>query len=306
MIIGYRIAVLAALLVLIGLEIRTNGLVAHLPAVPVVTAAPAPPAPVDLAQQIEKTLSAKPEMVDPIIRAWPIAHPDDMQKAVKVAIMADPAMLQEAYGALQQRQQAAQMAKAKEQIAARHDDLFAKSGDPVVGPAGPGGEGVVTLVEFFDYECPFCKRVAPELEKLVANDPKVRVVYKEFPILGPVSVIAAKAALAAQAQGKYEPFHNALLADATKEHELTEAHIIEIAKNAGVDLDRLKADVANPDLDLRINANRQLAQALGITGTPGLIVGDSLAPGALPYDRLAQMVAQQRTTSQSTQRAAVP
>ena len=223
-------------------------------------------------------------------------------EAVHKALIEHPEWLQEMSEALQHKQQAQRDAQLKRAIAANRESLHGLKDDPIVGAA----DGDVTIVEFFDYQCPFCKRLAPEVEKLIKTDSRVRVVYKEFPILDPASAIAAKAALAAQAQDKYEAFHNALLADTTKEHELTEVHIVEVAKTVGIDVDRLKADMAKPELDAQIAANRQLAQSIGITGTPGLIIDDGLVPGALPYDRLVQLVAQQRGASRSAVHVATP
>ncbi|MDR3438195.1 DsbA family protein [Telmatospirillum sp.] len=188
------------------------------------------------------------------------------------------------------RQQAAQMEQSRQALAGAHAALFDDATDPVAGnPAGG-----VTVVEFFDAECPFCKKVAPDLERLIAENSDIRVVYKEYPILGPGSVTAAKAALAAVRQGKYEAFHNALMADATPEHQLTEALILEIAKQRGLDVKRLTSDMQAPEIAAKITANVTLARQIGVNGTPALIIGDRLIPGAMPYDALVQAVSEVR------------
>ncbi|TIO11831.1 MAG: DsbA family protein, partial [Mesorhizobium sp.] len=130
---------------------------------------------------------------------------------------------------LDQRQRQAQAAQVKQVVKARADDLFRDKRSPVGGNA----EGNVTLVEFFDYNCPYCRMMAPIMDQAVAGDPQLRIVYKEFPILGPDSVFAAKAALAADKQGKYAAFHKALYGSRTR---VTEAAVLKIAADAGLDV----------------------------------------------------------------------
>lgn len=210
--------------------------------------------------------------------------------AVHDALMAHPEWLMEMSQALRQKQQTAQQEQAKKALADNRDAVYHNSADPVVG--NPGGD--VTVVEFFDVECPYCKIVAPEIARLYAADKGVRVVFKEYPILGPASVIAAKAALASIKQGRYEVFHNALMADKTQEHQLTEAHIFDLARSVHLNLTRLKHDMASPELDAQIAANKALAATIGVRGTPGLIIGDKLTPGAMPYPAMLRAVAEMR------------
>ena len=208
-------------------------------------------------------------------------------------LAAHPEVLLEMSQSLQQRQAAAQQAalqSAKTAIDANHAAIFDDGRDGVVGNAA----GDVTVAIFEDKECPYCKAVVPDLAKLAAADPGVRIVYKEFPILGPGSVTAARAVLAAIAQGKFEAFNAALFADKTPEHQLSEAHIFEIAQANGLDVTRLKADMTAPAIDAVIAANQELARKIGINGTPGIIVGDTLMPGAVPYQTLVQAVADER------------
>ncbi len=216
------------------------------------------------------------------------AAPSDT--AIHDYILAHGDVILQALQENQKRQQAARLAVAGKAIAENKAALFDDARDGVAG--NPKGD--VTVVEFFDNECPYCKKVAPDLEKLIAADKGVRVVYKEFPILGPMSVIAAKAALASQGQGKFVAFHRALMADKTAEHQLTETHLLEIAGAVGLDIARLRRDMAAPEIQAQLDATIALARKIGITGTPGLIVGDSLTPGALPYEALVQAVAAAR------------
>ena len=194
----------------------------------------------------------------------------------------------------QKRQQAARAEQAREAIVRDRAALLADPTDPVVG----NPSAAVTVVEFFDAECPFCKREAPALKRLYAEDPSVRVVYKDFPILGPGSVAAAKAALAAMRQGRYEVFHDALMADATPEHQLSEPRILAIARSSGLDVARLRRDMAAPEIAAKIAANIDLARKLGITGTPGVIIlgpgpnSGRLLPGAISLAALKTAVAE--------------
>jgi protein-disulfide isomerase len=155
-------------------------------------------------------------------------------------------------------------------------------------PVGGNPQGKVTLVEFFDYRCPYCKQTQPPLDKLEAEDPALRVVYKEFPILGPVSVSAAHAALAAVRQGKYEAFHRALM---NAHGSLTDDTVFRIAKSVGLDVAQLRRDMATPQISGAIEANMKLADALGINGTPAFVIGDQVVPGAVDMTGLKKLIA---------------
>src|SRR5205823_3690220 len=150
-------------------------------------------------------------------------------------------------------------------------------------PVGGNASGDVTIVEFFDYACPHCKAAEPSVAQLVRDDAKVRVVYKELPILGDASVAAARAALAAHAQGKYQAFHDALMKVPGAPNEAT---VFRVASEVGLDVERLKKDMASPDIAATLQKNYTLAQSLGINGTPAFVIGDAFAPGAVPLARL--------------------
>lgn len=218
----------------------------------------------------------------------------DFEAMLKAYFDEHPEILVEVSQKLRAKQLADRQAQGRKALAENKPELFENGGDPFIG--NPLGD--VTLVEFFDNECPFCKKLSPAIEKLVSEDSGVRVVFKEFPILGPGSETSARYALAAIAQGKYAPFHSALMNDKTPEHQLAEPHILEIAAKAGLDVERLKRDAAQPAITARIEANRSLARKLTISATPGLVIGDKIESGALTIEALRQAVAESRKARQ--------
>lgn len=213
---------------------------------------------------------------------------DQFDQRIHDYILAHPEVLVQALKSLDQRQREADAAQARQVLKARADDIFRDKQSPVGGNA----EGNVTLVEFFDYNCPYCRQMAPVMEQAAADDPQLRIVYKEFPILGPDSVFAAKAALAADKQGKYTAFHKALYGSKTR---VTEAAVLKIAAEAGLDVERMKGDMRQPDIQALIDRNMELAQALRITGTPGFIAGDQIFPGATDLATLKKLIEQARS-----------
>lgn len=177
--------------------------------------------------------------------------------------------------------------QASAQLAAHRRQLF----DDPATPVGGNPQGDVSLVEFFDYRCPYCKQVEPALESLLRQDPQLRMVYKEFPVLGPASVTAAKAALAAQKQGKYAAFHRAMIA---LKGQIDDNAVYAVAQSVGLDIERLKRDMKAPEIERLIKANYALADALNIDGTPGFVIGDQIVPGAIGLDDLKQLIADAR------------
>ena len=154
----------------------------------------------------------------------------------------------------------------------RAQDLLHDPRTPVLGD--PNGD--VTLIEFSDYQCPFCKAAEPRIEQLLKDDKRVRVVIKEFPILSPESIVAAKAALASVKQGKYEQYHQAMM---THKGRLETNHIWEIAAAVGLDVNKLKKDMDLPEISDQIIANLTLARALKISVVPGFIVNTRTLAG---------------------------
>ncbi|MEO0617767.1 MAG: DsbA family protein [Pseudomonadota bacterium] len=202
-------------------------------------------------------------------------------KIVRDYILANPEILLEAQQALEVKMRAEQEANAKVAIQANAAKIFRASGDPIFG--NPDGD--VTVVEFFDYNCGFCRRAIPHLTDLVASDKNVKVVFKEFPIFGEESEQAALAALAAREQGKYWEMHVALL---ERPGRANRQKALDIAASLKLDVDKLKVDMAKPELRKVITDVQALATDLGIQGTPHFLVGPQPIPGA-PEDLLQQI-----------------
>jgi protein-disulfide isomerase len=164
--------------------------------------------------------------------------------------------------------------------------------DPDIPVAG-NADGDITIVEYFDFNCPYCRKVEPELRQVVQDDGKVKLVYKDWPVLGPVSVIAAKMALAAKYQDKYVAAHDALMGTASK---LTEPRIRELLSNAGIDVDRAAKDLETNAkvIDAILARNNDQATAFGFKGTPSFIIGKFRVPGALTMAQFDQAIADAR------------
>jgi len=164
--------------------------------------------------------------------------------------------------------------------------------DPEVPVAG-NVDGDIAIVEWFDYQCPYCRKLEPELRQAVKDDGKVRLIWKDWPILGPVSLVASRMALAAKYQGKYAEAHDAMIGLTTK---LTEAKIDEVLAAAGIDVDRAKRDLATNEkaIDAILARNNEQAEGLGFRGTPSFIVGKFRVPGSLTKDEFAQAIADAR------------
>jgi protein-disulfide isomerase len=168
--------------------------------------------------------------------------------------------------------------------------------NPVFG--NPDGD--ITIVEWFDFNCPYCRKLEPDLRQVVHDDGKVRLVLKDWPILGPVSVVAARVALACKFQGKYDKAHDAMIGVSSK---LTEPRIDELIAGAGVDVDRAKKDLATnaKAIDGMLARNNEAAEGLGFRGTPAFIVGKFRVPGVLTMDQFEQVIADARKVKASKQ-----
>ena len=164
--------------------------------------------------------------------------------------------------------------------------------DPDI-PAAGNIDGDITIVEYFDYQCPYCRKLEPELRQVVQDDGKVRLVLKDWPVLGPVSVIAARMALASKFQDKYIQAHEALIGVNSK---LTEPRMRELLAGAGIDVDRLDRDLVTnaKAIDAIIARNNDQATAFGFKGTPSFIVGKFRVPGILTMAQFEQVIADAR------------
>ena len=196
----------------------------------------------------------------------------------------DPEIVLEAVQAWWKDQEEYRERQQVERIAANWEALASAEGDPAIGPA----DADAVLVEFFDYRCGFCKRVLGDVMALAEGDSRLRIVFKEFPILGPPSVVAARASLAADRQGKWPEFHVALM---SAPGALDEDRIMDVAAGLGLDIAQLRADMESEAVTAVIERNHALAQQLGIRGTPAFLVKNAIVPGAASRDDLAEMVA---------------
>jgi len=203
---------------------------------------------------------------------------------VRNYLLKHPEVLREAIEALDKKEKAAETQASVEVISTRAKEIFRSSDDHVAG--NPAGK--ISVVEFFDYNCGYCRHSLPDVLKLIDSDRDVRLVIKEFPILGPGSVTAAKAAIAARHQNKYWNFHLALM---RTPGTVDDAKVFEVAKSIGLDIGKLKSDMENPEVARILAQNHAMAQALGIQGTPAFIIDQTLIPGAPGYDGLSSAVA---------------
>lgn len=217
------------------------------------------------------------------------AQRGEIEKIIKDYLVAHPEVLEEASAELDKRKQLAEAEKAKTEIKNHSEALFNSSRQVTIGNAG----GDVTLVEFFDYNCGYCKRGLHDVVKLVETDPKVRVVFKELPILSKGSEEASRVALAAQRQGKYWELHKAMLG---AKGQMNEAAALQIAEKLGLDMTKLKADMASPEVKAEVDKSEALAKKMGVNGTPHFLIGDRAIAGAPEdlYDQLAKNVGELR------------
>lgn len=199
------------------------------------------------------------------------------------ALKRDPSILREAVMALQAddaRQQNQAQAGALKTL---EPQLAHAPGDPTAG----NPQGRITVVEFYDVRCPYCRRMLPTMASLLRANPDVRLVYKDLPVLGPASVLGARALLAAQKQNAYMPMHDAIM---TGPPEVTEDSLRALAGKLGLNWDRLQADMKLPDVLARIDANLAMARKLELQGTPVYVVGTTLLPGAVDLTELQEAV----------------
>jgi protein-disulfide isomerase len=228
-------------------------------------------------------LFAAPVHADPITPDQRAA----IEQIVRDTIANHPEIVIDALKAAQQKSAADAQAQVRQEIVAQRDALLH---DPAT-PDGGNPNGDVTIVEFFDYRCPYCKEVEPSLEAYLKEDRKLRIVYKEFPILGPASVYAAHVALAARAEGKYDAFHRAMMA---VKGTIDDDVVRRTAESVGIDMAKLGAAIDGDAVDRIVKDNYALAEALQVDGTPAFVVGDTLLPGVVDIDTLRKVVAEAR------------
>ncbi len=214
------------------------------------------------------------------------AQKDEIGKVVHDYLIAHPEVLREAMIELDKRQKADEEASQQKVISQSAATLFNSPNQAVLG--NPNGK--ITLVEFFDYNCGYCKRALSDLAQIMKQDPQVRVVLKDFPVLGPGSVEAARVAYAVRNQfsgEKFWEFHQKLL---SSHGPVGKAQALAVAKDMGADMDRIEKDSQAASVNAGLNETLQLGDALSLTGTPSYVVGNSVLVGAVGYDTLQQKI----------------
>ncbi|MDQ0393248.1 DsbA family protein [Labrys monachus] len=222
----------------------------------------------------------------------PAAHADEqmtrpaVEAIVKDYLMKHPEVITDALNAMQARQEADAADRQKKSVADNQNAILNAPQNAVVG----NPQGDVTVVEFFDYNCGYCKRGLADMVKLLQTDKKLKVVLRDYPILTPGSIEAADVALAVknQLQGdKFFAFHQALLGS---RGAVGKDRALEVAQSVGVDMKKLQADMQDPALRKDLAGNLQLGETLGINGTPSYVIGNEIVPGAIGYDALKDKI----------------
>jgi protein-disulfide isomerase len=211
---------------------------------------------------------------------------ETIENIVREYLLRNPSIIREAMQALQVQEEKEKQQRAANNLKELKSDLYSDPDSPMAG--NPKGD--VTIVVFFDYNCGYCKSTLPALQTLLSKDRSLRIVYKEFPILGPESQVAAQAALAAHRQGKYGAFHQRLLESARASNHTIKS----ISARLGLNYATLLKDMADPKLQESLDRNIRVASALDISGTPAFIIGEQIIPGAIDLDSLAKAVSAER------------
>jgi protein-disulfide isomerase len=221
----------------------------------------------------------------------PASAKEETEKIVRDYILKNPEIIREALAALDAKEASEKLRLAAVNLKSKQKEIFSTAADPI----GGNPDGDVSVAVFFDYACGYCKKTLPKLNTLLANDRSLRVVYKEFPILGPQSEKAARAALAAGRQGKYVAFHNALIESA----DISDETIKAIAATLQLNYEVLLKDMKDPALEATIASNYELANALDINGTPAYVIDDQIIPGAIDSASLAKIVEAHRAKNKN-------
>jgi protein-disulfide isomerase len=207
----------------------------------------------------------------------------EMESIISDYLLEHPELLKEMSQRLEEKEKLAETEQRKSALVSESKSIFHDKADFVAGNA----KAKTAMVEFFDYNCGWCKKGFPEVYSLMDADKNLRVVLKEFPIFGEDSEYAATAALAANKQGKYWALHIAMF---SHDGKITKAAVDDIAQAQGLDMIKLKKDMSDPAIVDTLMRNRALAQTLAINGTPAFVIGDKVVPGYLPQDELAATI----------------
>ncbi len=239
----------------------------------------------------QTTSAPTPAPQAPAAQVFSTDQQREIENIVKNYLVSHPEVLQQAMDALDQRQKAADADKARVTIRDNKTAIFNSPHQVVLG----NPKGNVTLVEFFDYNCAFCKRALNDMLDLLKTDPDLKFVLKEFPVLGEGSVEAARVAVAARMQDstgkKYIEFHQKLLGG---RGPADKARALAVAKEVGFDMSRIEKDMTSDEVKQTINENMKLADALGVNGTPSYVVGEEVVVGAVGLDELRDKIKAER------------
>lgn len=216
---------------------------------------------------------------------------DDVEKIVRNYLIENPEVIFEAVDAMKNKEEGQRLTKMRDKAKAHEAQLYAEAEPLIAG--NPKGD--VTIVEFFDYRCPYCRKVKKNVTDLLNQDGNIKLILKEFPILSPESEMAAQVAIAAAAQGKYWDVHLAFMGA----EDLTQERIFALAKEAGADITRLKADLKDPKIAKRLAETQALARSIGIDATPTFFIDDEPSTGAQTLDELKKAVAAARKAKQT-------
>lgn len=213
----------------------------------------------------------------------------EVDTLIKEYILSNPEILIQSLESFEVKQRQQQMEQAQKAVKEKKEDLFADENSPSIGPA----DADITIVEFFDYNCGYCKKALNDVSQVMKDDKKVRVVFKEFPVLGPNSLELSKWSIAANLQNKdkYFDFHQALLLHKGKKDDDA---IAKIAEDVGLNADQLKTEKDSAKVESILKEMNELARALGIRGTPGFVINDELYPGWIPADRMKAEISKKR------------
>jgi protein-disulfide isomerase len=248
-------------------------------------------APLALAQDRASQSNPAPATAAEMPREFSPAQAHEIETIVKNYLVQHPEVLQDAMEALDRRQKEADAEKARGTIKDNNATIFNSTHQVVLG----NPQGKVTMVEFFDYNCAFCKRALPDMLELLKTDPDLKFVLKEFPVLGPGSLEAAHVAVAARMQDtsgkKYIEFHQKLLGG---RGPADKARALAVAKDVGFDMTRLEKDMNSDEVKVTIEENMKLADALGVNGTPSYVVGEEVVVGAVGVDELRAKIKNER------------
>jgi protein-disulfide isomerase len=215
-----------------------------------------------------------------------VSNVGDVENVIAKWVEANPEAIIQSVVSMQQKAAKQQVQDAQKNISDKSSDIFNHKGDPVIAPKGNN----ITVVEFFDYNCGYCKRAQATIEKLLDDDKKVKVIFKEYPILGPSSEELTTVSLAVNIADPslYTKFHNALMKSSAKNRE----DALQVAKDVGVNVDKLKKvlEKNKSDIDSIIAFNRKLGATIGVNGTPAFIVGEELISGAVEISVLKEKI----------------